>query len=114
MAGYMIENILNGQVKNFHWHDVDALPCDGSVTPLDVRTPGEFQTGKISGFTNVPLDELRKRLNEVPKGKPVYLHCHSGLRSYIAARILMQNGYEAYNLSGGYRLYLSVKKEKAE
>jgi NADPH-dependent 2,4-dienoyl-CoA reductase/sulfur reductase-like enzyme/rhodanese-related sulfurtransferase len=108
MVGYMIENILKGKVANFHWHDVDALPRDGSVTLLDVRTPGELCAGKIDGFAHIPLDDLRARIGELPKDKPVYVHCHSGLRSYIAARILMQNGYETYNLSGGFRLYQSI------
>lgn len=105
MAGYVIQNVLKGLVKNFHWHDVDTLPKDGSVTLLDVRTPGEVRAGKIDGFVNIPLDDLRTRMREFDKSKPVYVHCHSGLRSYIAARILMQNGYDVYNLSGGYRLY---------
>ncbi|MDR3122015.1 MAG: FAD-dependent oxidoreductase [Clostridiales bacterium] len=108
MVGYMIENVLGGMVKNFHWHEVDSLPRDGSVTLLDVRSPIELRAGKIDGFINIPLDDLRARISELPKAKPVYVHCHSGQRSYIAARILAQNGYEAYNLSGGFRLYKSI------
>jgi len=108
MAGYAIENILTGRVKNFHWREVDALPRDGSVTLLDVRTPQEAARGRIDGFINIPLDDLRKNIGEMDKSKPVYVHCHSGMRSYIAARILSQHGFEVYNLSGGYRLYSSV------
>ena len=108
MAGYVIENVLAGRVKNFHWHDVDALPRDGSVSLLDVRTPGEVLRGSIDGFVNIPLDSLRERLGELDSSKPVYAHCHSGLRSYLAACILAQNGFDVYNLSGGYRLYGSV------
>lgn len=113
-AGYVIENQLTGKVKNFHWHDVDGLPRDGSVTLLDVRTGPERQTGYIDGFRHVPLDELRDRLDELgldPK-KPVYVHCHSGLRSYIACRILSQRGFDCYNLSGGYRFYDAVVHSK--
>jgi len=105
MAGFVIENVLTGKVKNFHWHDVDALPRDGSVTLLDVREPHELMQGKIEGFTNIPLDSLRDRIGVLDPAKRVYVHCHSGMRSYIAARILTQRGFDAYNLSGGYRLY---------
>ncbi|MCL2107679.1 MAG: rhodanese-like domain-containing protein, partial [Oscillospiraceae bacterium] len=108
MAGYAIENVLTGKVKNFHWHEVDALPRDGSATLLDVRTPNEAAQGRIDGFANIPLDSLRAHMGELNPSQPVYLHCHSGMRSYIAARILMQNGFDAYNLSGGYRLYNAV------
>ncbi|MCL2811103.1 MAG: FAD-dependent oxidoreductase [Clostridia bacterium] len=108
MAGFVIENLLTGKVKQIHWHDVDALPRDGSVTLLDVRSPQEFMWGRIKGFENIPLDSLRGRIGELDSSKPVYVHCHSGMRSYIAARILSQNGFDAYNLSGGYRLYNSA------
>jgi len=111
MAGYMIENILTGKVKNFHWHQVDDLPRDGSVTLVDVRDPSETRQGSIAGFINIPLDNLREHLGELDSSKPVYAHCHSGMRSYIAARILAQNGFEVYNLSGGYRLYSAVKQD---
>ncbi|MCL1792286.1 MAG: CoA-disulfide reductase [Oscillospiraceae bacterium] len=109
MAGYAIENILTGKVKNFHWHDVGALPRNGSVILLDVRNPQEAAQGRIDGFINIPLDSLRERIGELDKSKPVYVHCHSGMRSYIAARILTQNGFDVYNLSGGYRLYNAVR-----
>lgn len=108
MAGFAIENVLTGKVKTFHWHQVDALPRDGSVTLLDVRTPSEYAMGHIPGFRHIPLDELRRRIEELPKEKPVYVHCHSGLRSYVACRILSGRGFDCYNLSGGYRLYESV------
>jgi len=109
MAGYVIENVLTGKVKNFHWHEVDTLPRDGSVTLLDVRNPHETAQGYIDGFANIPLDSLRERLQELDTAKPVYVTCHSGLRSYNAARILMQNGFDVFNLSGGYRLYNAVR-----
>lgn len=113
MVGFVIENTLSGLVKNFYWNDVENLPRDGSVTLLDVRTPAERARGHIEGFVHIPLDELRDRLGEIPAGKPVFVHCHSGLRSYLACRILSENGYDCYNLSGGYRLYESVTKDRA-
>ena len=108
MAGFTIENILTGKVQNFHWHDVRDLPRDGSVILLDTRTTAEYAQGHIEGFVNIPLDELRNRLGELDRKKKVYITCQIGLRGYIAARILSQNGYDAYNLSGGYRLYQSI------
>ncbi len=113
MLGFMAENLLTGKVKQFHWHDVDCLPRDGSVTLLDVRTSSERRRGRIEGTVFIPVDELRERLSELDQTKPVYVHCHSGLRSYIACRILSQNGFDAYNLAGGYRLYAIVKEELA-
>lgn len=108
MAGFVIENLLTGKVKNFHWHDVAALPRDGSVTLLDVRTVMEYENGRIDGFVNIPLDNLRERMHELDKSKKVYVTCQVGLRGYVAARILTQHGFDTYNLSGGYRLYNSV------
>lgn len=112
MLGFVGENVVTGKVKQFFWHDVENLPRDGSVTLLDVRTAAEVSFGKIDGFSNIPLDSLRERVGEIPKNKPVYVHCHSGLRSYIACRILAGQGYDCYNLAGGWRLYESVINEK--
>lgn len=108
MAGFMAENIEKGLVKQFHWDQVADLPRDGSVTLLDTRTPMEYSGGCAPGFVNIPVDELRQRLGEIDKDKPVYVMCQSGLRSYLACRILAQNGYDCYNFSGGYRFYASV------
>ena len=108
MAGFVIENLLAGKMKTFHWHDVETLPHDGSVTLLDTRTRGEYRYGHIDGFINIPLNSLRKHLDEIDKSKPVYVTCHVGLRGYVATRILSQNGFDAYNLSGGYKLYSSI------
>ena len=110
MAGYMIENVVQGIVRQFHVEEADALPRDGSVTLLDTRTPQEYARGHAKGFVNIPLDELRARLGEVEKDKPVYVMCQSGLRSYLACRILTQNGYDCYNFSGGYRFYDAVRR----
>ena len=112
MAGFMIENIAEGLVKQYHWDQVEKLPRDGSVTLLDTRTPGEYAAGHIEGYINIPVDELRERIGELDAAKPVYVICQSGIRSYIASRILTQNGFDAYNFSGGYRFYAAVIKEK--
>ena len=105
MAGFMIDNISKGVLKQWFLEDVDKLPRDGSAVLLDTRTVGEYSRGHIDGFINIPVDELRERLDEVEKGKPVYVICQSGLRSYIATRILAENGYECYNFAGGFRFY---------
>lgn len=112
MAGFVAENIISGKVKQFFWNEVEQLPYDGSVTLLDVRTETERAIGHINGFVHIPLDSLRENLSKIPKDKPVYVHCHSGLRSYIACRILTGNGYDCYNLAGGWRLYESVMNER--
>lgn len=111
MAGFMMENLITGKVKQFHIEEVDGLPRDGSVVLLDVRTPGEYGAGCANGFINIPVDELRERMGEIPTGKPVYVMCQSALRSYIGCRILAQNGFECYNFSGGYRFYSTVKND---
>lgn len=113
MVGFVAENVITGKLKQFFWHDVENLPRDSSVTLLDTRTATEVARGKIEGFMHIPLDSLRERIAEIPKGKPVYVHCHSGLRSYIACRILTGYGYDCYNLAGGYRFYESVINEKS-
>ena len=112
MAGFMIENIASGVLKQWHLADTDNLPRDGSVTLLDTRTVGEFAGGHIDGFVNIPVDELRERLGELDKSKPVYVICQSGLRSYIACRILAGNGFECYNFSGGFRFYDAVMNDR--
>lgn len=108
MAGYVIENLLTGKVKQFHWHDIADLPKDGSVILLDTRTTSEYAEGYIDGFINLPLDELRNRMNELDKNKPIYLTCQVGLRGYIACRLLTQYGFDCHNLAGGYHLYNSI------
>lgn len=112
MAGYLIENLLTGKVRQFRLEDLDALPRDGSVTLLDARTPGEYARGHVEGFRNLPVDDLRDRLAELDPGKPVYVMCQSGLRSYLACRILAQHGFACYNFAGGYRFYEAVMRER--
>ena len=112
MAGFMIDNISKG-LKQWHLHDADKLPRDGSVILLDTRTAWEYSSGHIEGFVNIPVDEMRERLDEIEPGKPVYVICQSGLRSYIATRILEGYGYEAYNFAGGFRFYDAVVNDRA-
>ena len=114
MCGFMIENIRAGIVKQFHWDEVAALPRDGSVTLLDVRNPGEYEAGHIDGAINIALDGMREHLGELDKSKPVYVNCFSGMRSYIACRILAGNGFDVYNLSGGWRFYDLTMRGRAD
>lgn len=112
MAGFIIDNISRKELKQFHLEDIKNLPLDGSVTLLDARTKGEYLQGHVNGFINIPVDELRERLEEIPMGKPVYVMCQSGLRSYISTRILTGRGYDAYNFSGGFRFYDAVINDR--
>ena len=112
MAGFMADNLEKGLLRQWHLEDLNRLPRDGSVTLLDVRTAEEYGGGHIDGFQNIPVDELRERLDEVGKGRPVYVICQSGLRSYIACRILAGHGYEAYNFAGGFRFYNTVVNDR--
>ena len=112
MAGFMADNIAGGILKQWHLEDVPTLPQDGSVTLLDVRTAAEYSRGHLEGFQNIPVDELRDRLGELRPGRPVYVICQSGLRSYIACRILAGHGFDAYNFSGGFRFYDAVVNDR--
>ncbi len=111
MAGFIIENIVTGKLKQFHYDEVDILPRDGSVTLLDTRTRFEYERAHVEGFKNIPVDELRDSIDLLDPDKPVYVMCQSGLRSYIAARMLSQYGFEVYNLAGGYGFYASIKRD---
>ena len=112
MAGFMIEDLESEKVRQFHWNEVEDLPCDGSATLLDVRTAWEYQRGHLDGFRNIPLDDLREHLDELGRGKPVYVNCQTGLRSYLACRLLTQYGFSCSHLSGGYSFYQVVTKEQ--
>ena len=112
MAGFMIEDLERGKVRQFHWSDVEGLPRDGSATLLDVRTEGEYRRGHLNGFRNIPLDDLREHLDELDRGKPVYVNCQTGLRSYLACRLLTQYGFTCAHLSGGYSFYQVVTQEQ--
>jgi NADPH-dependent 2,4-dienoyl-CoA reductase/sulfur reductase-like enzyme/rhodanese-related sulfurtransferase len=109
MAGYVIENLLTGKLRQHHWHDVEDLEKRSDIVLLDVRTEEEFGNGHFKNAVNIPLHTLRDRLHELRGKGPLYVSCQSGLRSYIAVRILMQNGFDCSNLAGGYRLYAAVR-----
>jgi len=110
LVGYVVDNIISGKVKIFHWHDIGELQKRSDVFLLDIRTVMEYEDSHIDGSVNIPLDSLRKRIREIPKDKPVYAICQIGFRGYLACRILSQNGYDAYNLSGGFQLYHTIEK----
>ena len=103
MAGFVAGGLLRGDHPQSDWEAVAAM-ADGPLL-LDVRTPPEFAGGHIPGARNIPLDDLRRRLAEVPKGRPVVAYCQVGQRGYLATRILMQHGYAVSNLGGGYKTY---------
>lgn len=113
MVGFVAKNILSGKVKQFYYEDIKGLAQD-DVALIDVRTPLEYAKGHAEGFVNIPVDDLRSRLNEVPGDKAVYVMCQSGIRSYIACRILTGRGYRCYNFAGGYRFYSMAEKERLE
>ncbi|MBQ4631279.1 MAG: FAD-dependent oxidoreductase [Clostridia bacterium] len=112
MAGFIIDNIKSGTMKQFYYDDIESLRARNDITLLDTRTVYEYSRGHADGFLNIPLDSLRERMSELDKSKPVYVMCQSGLRSYLATRILVQNGFDAYNFAGGYRLYSSMYSDK--
>lgn len=112
MAGFMIDNIVTGTVKQFYYEDLENIKKDKNAFLLDTRTINEFKRGHADGFVNIPVDSLRKELSKLDKNKKIYVMCQSGLRSYIATRILMQNGFDAYNFAGGFRYYQIVHDEK--
>ncbi|MDU7339099.1 MAG: FAD-dependent oxidoreductase [Clostridium sp.] len=109
MAGFAIENLLTKKVQQFHWDDIPRIVDDPNAILLDVRTNMEWNNGSIPGAVHIPLDSLRENLKEIDREKEIYVHCQSGLRSYLACRILSQNGFNCYNLSGGYRLYSLIR-----
>jgi len=118
IAGYVASNIVNSEMPIVQWREMKAVNPD-EITILDVRTPEERMGGNfIPGSLNIPLDDLRDRINEIPKDKPIYVHCHAGLRGYLALLILQQRGFDAKNLSGGYKTYSSctipVKSEQVK
>lgn len=113
MLGFTAANILRGDMPVVYAEDVDALDRK-AVTLLDIRTAEERMIGELPGSVHIPLDQLRGRLAEVPQEKPVYVYCSVGQRGYVAQRILLQRGYEAYNLSGGYKTYRMVHEEPVQ
>ena len=107
MAGYAATNIMEGMAETVQWHEIDEIVANGGYL-LDVRSPGEVAKGAIKGSVNIPIDELRGRLDEIPQDKDLYVTCQVGMRGYLAARILEGNGISVKNLDGGYHLYSIV------
>ncbi|MBM4403146.1 MAG: FAD-dependent oxidoreductase [Candidatus Cloacimonetes bacterium] len=105
IAGMVAENVIRGLVKIIQWYDIMSTDKKKALL-IDVRMEDEFALGSIEGAVNIPVDGLRNRLSEIPKDKTVILFCGIGQRAYLAARILMQNGFsKVFNLSGGYITY---------
>ena len=116
MVAYVAENILTGKSLPFYLEDLSSLPENALL--LDTRTAGEYKRGTIPGFRNIPLDNLRDRLDELPKDQEIYITCQIGLRGYLAEQILRGHGYHAHNLLGGYRHYhareMDLEEQKAD
>ena len=101
-AGYVATNLMNGDFKQVHAKDVRTL-VESGATIIDVREVHEYEKSHINGALNLPLSQIRERLDEIPKGKPIYLHCRSGQRSYNAVLAIQNLGFkEVYNISGGF------------
>ncbi|KPU44546.1 coenzyme A disulfide reductase [Oxobacter pfennigii] len=114
MAGYVASNILKGDNKVIHWDEIERLDKEESIL-VDVRTPMEYSLGTIEDAVNIPLDEMRNRLDEFPRDKKIIVFCKVGLRGYLALRILAQNGFkDVYNLSGGCSTYYPVIEANKE
>lgn len=105
VAGYVAGNILNGKMSPIYWRELQSSDCK-ALTLIDVRTPDEFAVGALEGAINIPLDDMRERLSEIPHNKPIVVYCGVGLRGYLASNILMQNGFKnVRNLIGGLKTY---------
>lgn len=111
MAGYAATNIMEGMVSTVQWHEIDEIIEQGGYL-IDVRTPQEVSRGAIKGSVNIPVDELRNRLDEIPTDKDLYVTCQVGMRGYLATRILAGNGFHVKNLDGGYKLYAQANPNK--
>ena len=106
-AAFVANNLIKGDSTAIHFDEIDNLTEDQML--LDVRNPGELQNGYLPGAVNIPVDQLRQRMNELPKDKEIIIYCQVGLRGNVAYRQLVNNGYKARNLLGGYRTYLFAK-----
>ncbi|WP_442598320.1 CoA-disulfide reductase [Neobacillus sp. D3-1R] len=107
MAGYVATNIMEGDVSTVQWDEIDEIVGNGGLL-IDVREPIEREMGFIKGSINIPLGEIRERLNDIPKDQTIYVACQVGLRGYLASRILKENGYDVKNLDGGWKTYSAV------
>jgi rhodanese-related sulfurtransferase len=119
MAGFVAANVLRGDVELAHWTEwpapgqaaaaAEGPPGDLPPLVLDVRNPAEVAAARIPGSTAIPLVELRGRLDELPAGRELWVHCAAGQRAYYACRILTQHGFHARNLSGGLKTYQMLR-----
>lgn len=109
LAGYVASNIIEDGIETVQWNEIDEIIANGELL-VDVREPQERENGYIKGSINIPLGDIRNRLAELPKSKPIYVSCQVGLRGYLATRILTNLGYKAINLDGGWKTYSSVYK----
>jgi NADPH-dependent 2,4-dienoyl-CoA reductase/sulfur reductase-like enzyme/rhodanese-related sulfurtransferase len=107
MIGYVASNIIDHDIDIVYWHQVPSLAAEGAFL-IDVRTAKEYESGAVEGAHNIPLDEIRLHLQDIPQDRPVLTYCQVGLRSYMAARILKQKGYQVRNISGGFKLFQAI------
>jgi len=113
MAGYVASNIVDGLVETVQWHEIDEIIAQGGLV-IDVREPIEREAGFIPGSINIPLGELRNRMQDIPADQTVYVSCQVGLRGYLAARILSEHGRQVKNVDGGYKTYSVIRREQAD
>ncbi len=108
IAGYAAQNIINKSMPVVKWRDVKNIDFSKTIL-LDVRTEEEYEMGTIKGSVNIPLDQIRSRINELPKDKQIYIYCAVGIRGYFALKILKAHGFDkVFNLSGGYKTYAAA------
>ena len=105
MAGFVAAGLLRGEHPQVDVEAVLAAPADRRPLLLDVRTPQEFSAGHIPGAVNIPVDDLRSRLDELPTDREIAVYCQVGQRGYLATRVLRQEGFSAANIGGGYKTY---------
>jgi NADPH-dependent 2,4-dienoyl-CoA reductase/sulfur reductase-like enzyme/peroxiredoxin family protein/rhodanese-related sulfurtransferase/TusA-related sulfurtransferase len=113
MLGYTADNMMNGKIATIQWHEIDALLEENALF-LDVREDFELATGSLPKGKQIPLNQLRNRLNELPKDQTIYIYCQVGLRGYNAARVLMHHGFTVKNIDGGYKTYKFAKYKVKE
>ncbi|WP_353892733.1 FAD-dependent oxidoreductase [Proteinivorax hydrogeniformans] len=115
VAGFVANNTLKGDMDIIHWHEIDSILGSERYSFVDVRTKEEFDNGHIENSVHIPIDEFRDNWQQIPKDKEIILICQTGLRSYLAGRLLAQKGYsDVKNLSGGYYIYHMATTEKKE
>ncbi|TFG09490.1 CoA-disulfide reductase, partial [Candidatus Heimdallarchaeota archaeon] len=104
MAGFVASNVQSGEVDLWHWYEAEDIIAKGDII-VDVRGQAKHEEGHVKGAINIPIGQLRSRLDELPKDKTIHVHCQVGFTSYLAYRILQNNGFKVKNLTGGYNTY---------